>query len=459
MNKKINGEKMADILQTIVDNKKKEVQAAKKKLPLSKIKKNLKKTDRNFFNALKGKNNIIAEIKYKSPSAGNMVKIRPLKEIVEAYDKYASAISVLTDKKFFAGKLKFIQEAKKYTKLPILRKDFIIDEYQVYESRHYGADAILLITSILSEKEIEKMLKIAGKYGMDCLVEIKTKEEIEKVLKTSAKIIGINNRNLSNFEINLKTTKNLKELIPKDKIIISESGIYTKKDILGLNTNAVLVGTSLIEAENITDKLSELHRTKVKICGITNQKDAEQAVIKGADLLGFNFYKKSPRYIKPTKARKIIQSLPNTVQSTGVFVNSSTKKVKKIEKQTGIDFIQIHGGETEEFCEKLGPNVIRVVRIENKMPLEKKILYARLYDTLDKEAYGGTGKEFDKTILANTPEKAIVAGGIKTENIKELFSTIHPYCIDVCSGVEKQPGQKDAEKIKDLIKAVRKNEN
>jgi len=450
---------MADILQTIIENKKKEILAAKEKLPLSKIKKGLKKTERNFFNALKGKNNIIAEIKYKSPSAGNMGKIRTVKEIVEAYDKYASAISILTDEKFFAGNLKFIQEAKKYTKLPILRKDFIIEEYQVYESRYYGADAILLIASILSEKEIEKMLKIARKYGMNCLVEVKTKEEIEKVLKTSAKIIGINNRNLSNFQISLETTKKLKELIPADKITVSESGIYTKKDILGLNTNAVLIGTSLIEAENITNKLSELHRTKVKICGITNQKDAQQAVKEGADLLGFNFYKKSPRYIEPARAKKIIKSLPNTVQSVGVFVNSSAKEVKKIENETGIDFIQIHGDETEEFCEKLGTNVIKVRRIKNKLPPAKKILYARLYDTLDKGTYGGTGKGFDKMMLTNAGGKVLVAGGIKVENIKEVFSTIHPYCIDVCSGVEERPGQKDHKKMKELIETVRKNEN
>jgi indole-3-glycerol phosphate synthase/phosphoribosylanthranilate isomerase len=450
---------MPNILDQIVENKKKEIIAAKKKLPLEKIKEGLKKSERNFLSALKGKNNIISEIKYKSPSAGKIGKKRPIKEIATAYDKYASAISVLTDKKYFAGNKKYIKEAKKYTQVPILRKDFIIDEYQAYESRYLGADAFLLIASLLSADEIEEMLKIARELGMECLVEVKNEEELRKVLNTSAKIIGINNRNLNDFKVSLETTKKLKQLIPSDKIIVSESGIYTKKDILELDTNAVLIGTSLIEAKNTEEKLCSMHRCKVKICGITNLEDAQSAVSAGADLLGFNFYEKSPRYIAPQNATEIIKQLPNTIQTGGVFVNKSKEEIMQIQKQTGIDFIQLHGDETEEFAASIGTNVIKAVRVKEKLPAIKTKLYARLYDTFNKNKYGGTGETFNTKILTKTNCKTIIAGGLRLENIKEVLKTTKPYAIDVASGVEKEPGKKDPEKMIKFIQMVRKNDN
>ncbi len=450
---------MPDILDQIVENKRKEVIIAKKKLPLAKLQKGLLPSERNFFSALKGKNNIIAEIKYKSPSAGKIGKKRTIKEIATAYNKYASAISVLTDKKYFAGNLKYIKETKKYTQLPILRKDFIIDEYQIYEARYFGADAILLIASLLSAEDIEKYLFIARKLGMEALVETKTKEEIEKVLKTSARIIGINNRNLADFKITLNTTKELKKLIPSDRIVVSESGIYTKADILSLNTNAVLIGTSLIEAKDITEKLCSLHRTKVKICGITNLEDAKNAVEIGADILGFNFYPKSPRYIFPAHATGIIQELPNTVQTAGVFVNSTEEEIRKIQEETKIDFIQFHGDETERFCKKLGTNTIKAQRVKETLPKEKELLYARLYDTFDPNAFGGTGKTFDKKLLKQAKGKIIVAGGLNSENVGETVSTLHLYAVDTCSGVESTPGKKDTTKMINFIQKVKQNDN
>ncbi|MEK6959244.1 MAG: bifunctional indole-3-glycerol-phosphate synthase TrpC/phosphoribosylanthranilate isomerase TrpF [archaeon] len=450
---------MHDILERIIQNKRKEIEVAKKKFPLSVLKAGLEKSDRDFFRSIKGKNNIIAEIKYKSPSAGKIGKKRPIKEIATAYDKYASAISVLTDKKFFGGTPKYIKETKKYTLLPVLRKDFIVDEYQVYESRYFGADSFLLIASLLSIEEIKHLLEIGRELGMEALVETKTKEEIEKAQKAGAKIIGINNRNLADFKITLDTTKNLKQLVSSDRIVVSESGIHTKKDILELDTNAVLIGTSLIGAEDISKKLSGVHRTKVKICGITNPQDAINAVRAGADILGFNFYEKSPRYIDPAQAAQIIKDLPNTVQTAGIFVNSSAEKIREIQKRTGIDFIQLHGDETEEFCKKQGANIIKAQRVKGKLPKEKGLLYARLYDTFDPNAFGGTGKVFDKALLIKTKGKMIIAGGLNANNVAKTLKEIHPYAVDVCSGVEASPGKKDPSKMVDFVVKVRQNES
>jgi indole-3-glycerol phosphate synthase len=173
----------------------------------------------------------------------------------------ASAISVLTDEKFFNGRLEYIKEVKSVTSLPVLRKDFIIDEYQVYESAIYGADAILLITDILSREEIIRFSSLARSLDMAVLCESHSKEEIEKAISAKQEIIGINNRDLGTFKLSLSTTENLIGLIPEGKIIVSESGIRSRSDVLFLKSigvNAVLVGEALMDADNIGAKMREL---------------------------------------------------------------------------------------------------------------------------------------------------------------------------------------------------------
>jgi indole-3-glycerol phosphate synthase / phosphoribosylanthranilate isomerase len=445
------------ILDDIVANKKIEIVQAKKKLPLKQLKKNLAKSSRDFFSALKGKNNIICELKFSAPSCGKTKSTKSLSEIISIYDTYASAISILTDQKYFSGKLEYIKEAKKHTKLPILRKDFIIDPYQIYESRYFGADAILLIASLLSKEEINNFLEIANILGMNALVEVREEEELTKVLDTNAKIIGVNNRNLKNFTLNLDQTKILKEKIPSDKIIVSESGIYTHKEILNLNTNAVLVGTSLMNASDIQKTLCDLHRTKLKICGITNLEDANQCVKQNVDLIGFNFYKNSKRYIKPQIAKEIISKLPNTVQTVGVFVNSTQEEIETITKETGIDFIQLHGDENQEFVKKLSKKftnkIIKVFRVKDTIPKTTTQTYAKMFDTFTPE-FGGSGKEFDLKLISKEKGKIFIAGGINTSNIKKVLE-LNPYCIDVCSGSESKPGKKDKNKLSELVRAMK----
>jgi len=167
---------------------------------------------------------------------------------------------VLTDKKFFNGSLTDMEDAGKLTNLPLLRKDFIIDEYQIYESRFYNADAVLLIASILSLEQINDFIDVAKSMNMNCLVEVHNEEELSKVLKSKAEIIGINNRNLDNLEINLDTTLKLADKIPSGKIIVSESGISSKeylKKIAG-RVNAILVGTFFMNSINLEENILSL---------------------------------------------------------------------------------------------------------------------------------------------------------------------------------------------------------
>ena len=204
----------------------------------------------------------IAEVKKASPSAGVIREDFNYINIASEYEAGgASAISVLTDKEFFKGDIKYLSEIKDAVSLPVLRKDFIIDPYQIYEARTAGADLVLLIARILTKEQIEIFLSLSHKLGMECLVEVHDNEELEKVLETEAAIIGINNRNLDTFETNLETTLQLCHRVPEGKIIVSESGIKTRADVLILEEagiDAILIGETLMRSRDISQKIKEL---------------------------------------------------------------------------------------------------------------------------------------------------------------------------------------------------------
>ncbi|BBO17859.1 indole-3-glycerol phosphate synthase TrpC [Candidatus Brocadia pituitae] len=254
------------ILDTIYQHKVSEVEKNKKQIPLRVLEKRMQKRHdmRSFGRALKSDTNIsvIAEIKKASPSLGVIREDFQPAEIARLYQKGgAAAISVLTDEKYFQGKLSYIKDVKQSVDLPVLRKDFIIDPYQIYEAQSAGADAILLIAALLSEDTIQHFLNLARELEMDCLVEVHTGAELQKVLQTSADIIGINNRDLATFIVNLETTFQLRPMIPEGKIIVSESGIKSRAEILRLfnkGINAVLIGETFMKSGDIPAALHEL---------------------------------------------------------------------------------------------------------------------------------------------------------------------------------------------------------
>ena len=256
---------MNSILTEIVENKKVEVGENKKNIRLEILKEKIKilpKT-RGFKKALSLKKfSIIAEVKKASPSKGIIREDFDPVRIAKIYERgKVDAISVLTDNKYFKGDIIYLKSIKKAVSLPILRKDFIIDEYQIYESRYYYADAILLVVAILSEKKLKHFIELARKLNLDCLVEVHSKSEIQKAIKCNAEIIGINNRDLNTFKTDLKTTENLIKYIPKDKIVVSESGINKKSDVeylKNLGVNAVLVGEAFMKSRNILKVIKRL---------------------------------------------------------------------------------------------------------------------------------------------------------------------------------------------------------
>src|SRR3989344_2285082 len=254
-----------NILTKIIANKKKEVALAKRRLSLAEIERFAKAyriKRRPFAKVLRQKPiGLIAEIKLKSPSLGKLTD-GGFEELAQLYAKSgASAISVLTDKKYFNGSIDYLANVRNICKQPILRKDFIIDPYQVYESVVAGADALLLIVAALTQKQIEELLALTEELGLDALVEVHSKSELQQAVKAGATIIGINNRNLKTLKIDLKTTEELMRSAPKGNTYVSESCISTKEDVLqvkGAGVHAILVGSSIVTASNRSAKIKEL---------------------------------------------------------------------------------------------------------------------------------------------------------------------------------------------------------
>ncbi|MFH1094442.1 MAG: indole-3-glycerol phosphate synthase TrpC [Candidatus Omnitrophota bacterium] len=257
---------MQTILEKIIEAKKIEIKKAKKILPLAELKKKISRkkiVTRDIKKSItkKGILSCIGELKIASPSKGYLNMHLDLAKTAKIYEQEGvNAISVLTDINF-KGKLRDLELVKNSVKIPVLRKDFIIDVYQVYESLYHGADALLLIASVLSRKKLSKLLALTHRLGMNAIIEIRNTEDLKKIDFRSARIIGINNRNLDDFSVDLKTTTQLCAGIPAKMTIVSESGIKSRSDMLvlkKLKIDAALIGEGIVSAVNIPLKIREL---------------------------------------------------------------------------------------------------------------------------------------------------------------------------------------------------------
>lgn len=237
-------------------------------VPLAELKARIadKVSTKSFMSALKRDTgapiNLIAELKKASPSKGLIREDFDPATIVSSYDsKNVAAMSILTEKKYFSGDLDYLNLARKLTRKPLLRKDFIFDDYQVYEARANSADAILLIAAALERQHLCHLYGIARELSLDCLVEVHNYKELDMVLRAGAEIVGINNRNLKTLEISLRTTFDMLKDIPEDRIVVSESGISTRADVEALEatrTDAMLIGTSIMRSPDIGARIDEL---------------------------------------------------------------------------------------------------------------------------------------------------------------------------------------------------------
>ncbi len=260
---------MTDILEKICEDKIKELEETKKRCSYQTLEKLISpKLEKREFKeklmfAQKNKENfIIGEIKKQSPSAGEIVKNYIPEDIAILYERSGiGAISILTETKYFLGNTDHISLVKNKSNLPILRKDFIIDKYQILESKIYQADCILLILSILKDKQVKEYINLANELKLDCIIEVHNQEELKRAININYPVIGINNRNLKNLDINLNNSIKLNKNLTKDFIIISESGIKSSNDIKKFNNSGIynfLIGESLLKSEDKEKKIGEL---------------------------------------------------------------------------------------------------------------------------------------------------------------------------------------------------------
>jgi len=253
------------MLNRIIAEKREEVEQRKKDVPVSSLKERIarRQAPLDFAHVLSGGSTcLIAEVKRASPSRGLLCPNFDPVELAKTYAQGgAAAISVLTEANYFQGNIEHLAAIREEVRLPLLRKDFIFDQYQIYESGAYGADALLLIVAILSQEQLEGLLSLSRSLGLSCLVEVHNEDEVERALLSGAKIIGINNRDLNTFKVDINTTRRLCSLIPEKRIVVSESGIRSRGDVeklKGWGVNAVLVGETLVTAGDILTRMREL---------------------------------------------------------------------------------------------------------------------------------------------------------------------------------------------------------
>lgn len=447
------------ILQEIIQNKLTWLNIHKKKQPLISFKNKIKVTNRNFDKAI---NNVqpffILECKKSSPSSGIIRKKFNLVDICRVYKKYASVISVLTDEQYFNGKLEFIPVVRSIVTQPVLCKDFFIDPYQVYLARYYQADAILLMLSILSNEQYNILSSIAKEMNMGIITEVNNEIEFKRAMVLNAKVIGINNRNLHDFSIDLNRTRKIAPLIPNYIKIISESGINNYSQIRELSklVHGFLIGSSLMLQKDLDVAICKMIMGDNKVCGLTQKKDAEISKKCGAIYGGLIFIKSSKRYIDENQAIKIICS--TNLQYVGIFRNEDINHVVSIAQLLNLKAIQLHGNEDQDYINKLRNQLPHTIKIWKAFSIKETVPNCNfknvnyyIFDNLE----GGSGKNFNWSILSNhNLSNVILAGGLNPNNCV-LASKLGCAGLDFNSGIEDSFGKKDPKKITSIFHRLR----
>ena len=422
--------------------------------------------------------NFICEVKKASPSKGIIAEHFPYLDIAKEYEVAgAAAISVLTEPDFFKGDKKYLQEIASTVKIPVLRKDFIIDEYQIYQAKVWGASAILLICACLDVPTLTKFRELADSLGLSSLVEAHDEHEVQMAIDCGARIIGVNNRNLKDFTVDVQNSVRLRNLVQDDVIFVSESGLETPEDIQVLRDNNIgvaLMGETFMRSPNKVEKLAYLYgptyyTPKIKMCGISKVETIPAIIDAKPDYMGLVFAP-SKRQVTVEQAKTLVEELhkqyavrynSETIKAVGVFVNETVENLLKIAEEVKLDVIQLHGDEDESFIqilkEQSNVEVWKAVQVRSAADAEKWIDSSAdmlLFDAYHKDERGGTGEVFDWSSLDEFERPFMLAGGIDSTNVARAIRTVRPYGIDISSGIETN-SVKDDEKMKAFTNIVR----
>ena len=473
---------------------------------------------RSFGEALRpargGPARLIAEVKRASPSKGLLAeRFDPVARARAYAAGGAAAISVLTEPDFFLGSLDHLRAVREAVSVPVLRKDFLLDPYQVYEARAAGADAVLLICALLDDALLRDLIALTHSLGMEALVEAHNAAETQRAVAAGARVIGVNSRDLRTFTVDHDVVRRLRPQVPDDRIFVAESGIGDAQGAArarAFGADAILVGEVLMRAPS-PDELARSLATAgggttaeffrcsrdpfVKICGLKTAEHVRAVVELGTDAFGLVFAA-SRRQVSPDQARQLVEAArivsgrPAQTDivaertrdrigtdlaarnhhfqclAVGVFVNEPLERIAALAETVGLDAVQLSGDETPEMCalvaEMTGLPVLRALRLRSPDDLPLLDAYALagailMLDTpADNGSYGGTGHTGDWRLAAEAARRwpVILAGGLTPENLGDALATVIPRGVDVSSGVESE-GVKDITKITRFLRVAR----
>lgn len=464
---------MSNILAQIIEHKKIEVALRKERFPLSRFIDDVEPSTNSFYQALKDKKEagtpgFILECKKASPSKGLIRPDFDLATICGGYQDYASCISVLTDERYFQGSFDYLKTVTGLVEQPVICKDFFIDSYQVYLARYHGANAILLMLSVLDDVEYQQLSTLALSFNMAVLTEVSNEQEMQRALALDAAIVGINNRNLRDLSTDTHRTLELVELIPADKrkelVVISESGInhHQQVKLLSQVADGFLVGSSIMAQDNIKAACQRLIVGEHKICGMTKPADAIAAAQYGATFGGLIFYAKSPRATTVEEAALTIAAAE--LDYVGVFVNELVERIVEIATVLKLAAVQLHGSENQAYIDELRallPSTCQIWKaraVQDQLPDFDEVVDRYVLDTFHRNLPGGSGKTFDWSLLQQLPTDKLfmIAGGINQDNAVQALQHVS-IGLDINSGVEDQPGHKSPDKIQQILTLISAN--
>lgn len=456
-------------LAEIVANKHQEVRARKARRPLETLRSDLVRSDRSLAQRLAHpRTGYIMECKRASPSRGLIRKDFNPGAIARSYAPYCDGISVLTDTNYFQGSFDYLRQVREQAPVPVLCKDFVVDCYQIDEARWHGADAILLMCSVLNQEELLRCLARCEALGMDALVEVHDEQELDRALASPARIIGINNRNLKTLQVDLSTSEALAGRVnDPTRLLVCESGIGSHQDVLRLRPlcSAFLVGTAFMQAPNIDRAIRELVFGRVKVCGLRHPADAVAAWQAGACYGGFIDFSPSARHLAAEQQKSLMAAAP--LQWAQVVVDHDLAELVEDLHRNDADIVQLHGNEDAKYVQELRRQLAsrrRPVAIWKAKRVGKSDAATDGLATADRlllDSYrpgmpGGTGKTFDWEIAQKHPARRelVLSGGLQPSNA-EAAQQLGCWALDLSSGVESAPGVKDHGQIHAFFEQLR----
>ncbi|EOC1342841.1 bifunctional indole-3-glycerol-phosphate synthase TrpC/phosphoribosylanthranilate isomerase TrpF [Cronobacter dublinensis] len=450
---------METVLAKIVADKALWVEARKAQQPLASFQNEIVPSARRFYDALQGaRTAFILECKKASPSKGVIREDFDPARIAAVYKHHASAISVLTDEKYFQGCVEFLPIVSAIAHQPVLCKDFIIDPYQIYLARFYQADACLLMLSVLDDDQYCQLAAVAHSLSMGVLTEVSNEEELERAIRLEAKVVGINNRDLRDLSIDLNRTRELAPRLGHGVTVISESGIHTYGQVRELSrfANGFLIGSALMEHDDLETAVRQVLLGENKVCGLTRPQDAQSAWEAGAVFGGLIFVPSSPRAVTDEQARAVIDAAP--LRYVGVFRDAPLDDVAAKAQQLALSAVQLHGDEDQTYISALRASlpattaIWKAQSVSHALPA-RNLQYVDRY-VLD-NGQGGSGVQFDWSLLeGQSLNDVMLAGGLGADNCVQA-AQLGCAGLDFNSGVESAPGIKDSDKLAAVFRTLR----